>query len=193
ARVELSDYTCAVVDDTVDNRRIMSLMLGRAGARCQLYDSGEKLLRHLLRLADPDDLPSIVLMDLQMPGLSGEETVRRLRDMGFDLPVLALSADASTGAAERARRAGCDGYMAKPVIRRELIETIRRLVNGDRSNSHMRRNRVEEDDEFALPAWAIERFAESLLEHAEELVVALREGDARALKLISHGLAGSAG
>ena len=74
----------------------------------------------------------IALMDVQMPGLDGYETTRRIRrherDAGGHLPILAMTAYAMKGDQERCLAAGMDAYISKPVRMQELLEAIQRLV-----------------------------------------------------------------
>jgi CheY-like chemotaxis protein len=71
--------------------------------------------------------PSLVLMDVQLPGMDGVEALARLRedDRTASIPVLALTAQAMHGDRERFLAAGFDGYLAKPVDIHELIAVVR--------------------------------------------------------------------
>ena len=71
-------------------------------------------------------------MDIELPGLDGLEATRRLKADATtrEIPILALTAYAMRGDEERARAAGCDGYLTKPVDRDLLIETIRRHLRA---------------------------------------------------------------
>jgi CheY-like chemotaxis protein len=67
-------------------------------------------------------------MDVQMPGLDGLQATHRLRDSDWARPIVALTAHAMIGDRERCLAAGCDGYLAKPVAQRELLETLERFL-----------------------------------------------------------------
>jgi two-component system cell cycle response regulator DivK len=74
--------------------------------------------------------PDVILMDLEMPGVDGWEATRRVKSnpQTRDIPVIALSAHALTGARERALAAGCDEFDTKPIDFERLLATIRRLL-----------------------------------------------------------------
>jgi two-component system cell cycle response regulator DivK len=72
------------------------------------------------------EVPDLILMDIQLPGMDGFEATRQLkRDTATSgIPVIALTALAMKGDEERIRAAGCDGYIAKPVRYRHFLSTI---------------------------------------------------------------------
>ena len=116
-----------VVDDGPDNLRLISHLLGRAGAQVVTASDGRAALaavEEAERAARPFD---VVLMDMQMPEMDGYTATAELRRRGFTRPILALTAHAVPGTRESCLAAGCDDFATKPVNRRELIERIRRL------------------------------------------------------------------
>ena len=74
--------------------------------------------------------PDLILMDMSLPVMDGWEATRRLKaDEALGrIPIIGLSAHAMSGDAERARAAGCDDYMTKPVDEALLIEKVRRFL-----------------------------------------------------------------
>ena len=84
------------------------------------YGEGQPALDHF-----KDDKPDLVLMDIQLPGLlSGLDVVKALRAAGHKTTIIAVTAYAMSGDREKCLEAGCDGYLAKPVARLELLNTI---------------------------------------------------------------------
>ena len=71
--------------------------------------------------------PDLVLVDVNLPDIDGLEVTRRLRsdNKTAELPIVALTANAMHGDRERCLNSGCDGYLAKPVSRVELINMLR--------------------------------------------------------------------
>ena len=76
--------------------------------------------------------PDLILMDLSLPRIDGWEATRRLKASGTTraIPVIALTAHAMQGDAERALAAGCDGYLSKPIDEDLLFRTIRSVLEG---------------------------------------------------------------
>ncbi len=114
-----------VVDDVLANRQIAEAMLRSAGHAVTLAENGEGALRALERQRF-----DAVLMDLQMPGMDGFETTRRIRAMpapASDVPIIALTASVLPDQVEATRRAGMDGHLGKPLDRRALLDLIRAL------------------------------------------------------------------
>ena len=122
AGVELGALRILVAEDNPINQAVVKAVLGAIEAEVDLADDGEQALR-LLR-ANAYDL---VLMDIHMPNMDGIEALRRLRagEAGrSDLPVIALTADAMTGDADRFIAMGFDAVDSKPIQPARLIAAI---------------------------------------------------------------------
>jgi two-component system cell cycle response regulator DivK len=74
--------------------------------------------------------PDLILMDLQLPDISGHDAVRRLKDHPHtrSIPVIAVTAFAMSGDERKALRSGCDGYVAKPIGLRDFIGVVERFI-----------------------------------------------------------------
>ncbi|WP_374434760.1 CHASE domain-containing protein [Inhella sp.] len=121
-----------VVDDSELNREVAQRLLSREGALVQTADGGAAALA-LLQASDPPPFDA-VLMDVQMPGMDGLETTRRLRQLpgGAELPVLALTAGALEEERQRALAAGMDGFLTKPLEPAQLVRSLRHSVEARR-------------------------------------------------------------
>lgn len=101
-----------VVDDNAMNLKLVRFLLTKRGHRVVTAMSAGEALTAL-----EAEVPALILMDLQLPGMDGLELTRRLRlDTALaDVPIVAVTASAMRGDEERALAAGCDGYVAKPI------------------------------------------------------------------------------
>ena len=81
----------------------------------------------------------MVLMDIQMPVLDGIQATRQLREKGFDAPIIALTANATTADRERCLEAGCDAFVPKPLDRRQLVGEVVKLAAQQRVRSALSR------------------------------------------------------
>ena len=111
-----------IVEDNEKNMKLVRDVLQATGYSTLEATTGEDAVELALSQA-----PALVLMDVQLPGIDGVEALERLRqnERTASIPVLALTAQAMSGDRERFLEAGFDGYLAKPVDVRELIETVR--------------------------------------------------------------------
>jgi two-component system, cell cycle response regulator DivK len=116
-----------VVEDNPLNLKLARDVLTFAKYEVIEAQSGEDALR-----AAKETPPDLVLMDLQLPGIDGTETLHRLREdtLGPDVPVVAVTALAMAEDKERAARAGFDGYIEKPISARALPGQIEAFLNG---------------------------------------------------------------
>ncbi|EMI21357.1 sensory transduction histidine kinase, partial [Rhodopirellula maiorica SM1] len=114
--IRLPALPVLVVDDGEANRRLIELVLGRAGAIVTTAENGLEAIR---MISESDY--SLVLMDMQMPVLDGYTATQRLRECGVTTPVIALTGNAMKGDRERCIDAGCDDFLTKPVNIDELL------------------------------------------------------------------------
>ncbi len=117
-----------VVDDNPINRRLTQRILAQFGARVETADGGQECLE-ILSHSNFD----VVLMDVQMPGIDGLETTRRLRDTEKKTgvqptPIIALTAGAMRGDREQCLEAGMSEYLTKPIRREALAATLARMI-----------------------------------------------------------------
>jgi two-component system, cell cycle response regulator DivK len=119
-----------VVEDNPLNLKLVRDVLQVAGYHVIEAQSGEDGLR-----AAAEHPPDLVLMDLQLPGIDGFETLERLRQrgLGSDVPVVAVTALAMAEDRQRASLAGFDGFLEKPISVRALPGQIADFLSGTTS------------------------------------------------------------
>ncbi|MES1149122.1 MAG: response regulator [Bradyrhizobium guangdongense] len=113
-----------IVDDDASFRNAMERRLRLAGYDVATYASAQDLLD---RLPD-DDKPGCVLLDVQIPKLSGPELQSRLIELGSTLPIVFLTGHADTPTTVRAIKAGAEDFLTKPVSSEQLIDAIERAL-----------------------------------------------------------------
>jgi len=119
-----------VVEDNAVNLELITALLEQEGCQVLVAETAEAALR-LARTARPH----LILMDVQLPGMTGYEAARQLRDdpSTAAIPVVAVTAQAMRGDEARAAQAGCAGYLTKPVDALIFRQTLRRLLpKGER-------------------------------------------------------------
>ncbi|KAA5542644.1 PAS domain-containing protein [Roseiconus nitratireducens] len=123
------DCHMLVVDDRRDIRFLSERLLKKAGATVTQAVDGIDAIEKLeaaIRQGEPFDG---ILLDMQMPRLDGYRTAVKLREMGFDGPIIALTAEAMDGDSNRCIDSGCNDYLSKPIDAGKLLELVDRLVN----------------------------------------------------------------
>jgi two-component system, cell cycle response regulator DivK len=121
-----------LVDDVADNRDLYEEYLLFKGYRVRTADNGEDCLQ----IAGADR-PDIILLDLRMPGLSGHETLRRIKARAelAGVPVVALTAHALEDERRRAIASGFDAFIPKPCLPDDLVVAIEAILRGSSSIS----------------------------------------------------------
>lgn len=114
-----------IVDDNFDNRSIYRSLLSYLGYEVAEATDGNEAIEMATSLH-----PDVILMDMSLPVRDGWSATRELKNDSStaEIPIIAFSAHASTEHRARAEAAGCDAYVAKPVVPSEVAETIRRFT-----------------------------------------------------------------
>ena len=138
-----------IVDDDHGQRSLLETFLQAKGFRTQSVASGEAALQ-LLR----EDTFSLMISDVRMPGMSGIETLRRVREKDLALPVLLVTAFADIRSAVSAMRDGALNYLTKPIDLDELMSSVRLALAPSGSGPV-----AVEKDEPELPAGVVTQSA----------------------------------
>jgi two-component system cell cycle response regulator DivK len=114
-----------VIEDHEENRRIMRDLLTHAGYEMLEAVTGEDGI-----VAAGLERPDLILMDIQLPGLDGYDTTRRIKaDPALrPIPIIAVTSYALSGDDQKALAAGCDAYVTKPFSPRALLGKIREFL-----------------------------------------------------------------
>lgn len=124
------DATVLIVEDNVSNFVLMARMLGYLGVQCEWKTSGYEVVEY----ADALPRVDLVLMDIRLPYEDGYEALRKIRASPTlkDIPVVAVTAYASDDQMTRARAAGFDGFVGKPLDPDRFPDQVRRMLAGER-------------------------------------------------------------
>jgi CheY-like chemotaxis protein len=120
-----------VVEDNPVNMMICVALLEQQGLRVEQADSGQRALDAVDRAQAAGDPFDVVLMDVQMPGMSGHEATRRLRERydATELPIIALTAAALVSEREQAFEAGMNDFLAKPIDPAQMLRALSRAMD----------------------------------------------------------------
>ena len=113
--------TALVIEDNKDNLKIVTYALERAGYKVLAAETGEEGFGMAVT-----ERPAFILMDINLPGMDGIETTKRIRASEADgrIPIIAITSYAMAGDRERILAAGCDGYLEKPINPDTFLEEV---------------------------------------------------------------------
>ncbi len=118
--------TVLIVEDNELNMKLFRDLLEAHGFNTLQTKNGEEALQ-LAR----DHHPDLIIMDIQLPEVSGLEVTRWIKDDDDikSIPIVAVTAFAMKGDEEKIREGGCEAYIAKPISVTQFIDTVKRFVN----------------------------------------------------------------
>lgn len=126
---DVKDATILIVEDNASNFVLMARMLGYIGVHCEWKTSGYEVVEYA------DTLPRVdlILMDIRLPYEDGYEALRKIRASSTlkDIRVVAVTAYASEDQMARARAAGFDGFVGKPLDPDRFPDQVRRMLDGE--------------------------------------------------------------
>ena len=124
AVIRLDGRRVLLVDDSIDNQKLVSTLLLRAGAEVEIAPHGRAAIEAIAlgrSLGGSQREFDVILLDMQMPELDGYATARELRASGYLGRIVALTGNAAEDDRGRCIAAGCDDYSVKPVVREKLL------------------------------------------------------------------------
>lgn len=125
-------YNILYIEDNPDNMLLVKRTLEAQGYR--LHEAATGL--EGIAIAEKEDI-DLILLDINLPDIDGYEVARRIRSSGKSklvyVPIIAITANALKGDAEKALASGCDVYMSKPINIRELRARVEGFVPSPKS------------------------------------------------------------
>ena len=123
------DATVLVVEDNVSNFVLIARLLGFMGVHCEWKTSGYEVVEYA------DTLPrlDLILMDIRLPYEDGYGAMKKIRasDRLKNVPIVAVTAEASSEQMTKARNSGFDGFLGKPLDPDKFPDQIRRILTGE--------------------------------------------------------------
>lgn len=129
------DATIFVVDDDASVREAISALLRSAGWNAQVFGSAQEFLAR-----PPPNLPSCLVLDVRLPGLSGLDLQSRMTELDLDIPIVFITAHGDVPTSVRAMKAGALEFLTKPFCDQDLLDAVGKAVERHRVT---RRRRAE--------------------------------------------------
>ncbi|MBU6391131.1 MAG: response regulator [Planctomycetota bacterium] len=124
----MSGKNVMVVEDNEKNRKLMRVVLKAKGYNVIEATTGEEALSLL-----KGNIPDIILMDIQLPGIDGITLVKQIKADALtkDIPIIAVTAYAMKGDEQKILETGCNAYVSKPINTQELPLIIEKYIKRD--------------------------------------------------------------
>ena len=179
-----------LAEDNRTNQELLSMLLRKTGAVVSTANNGEEAVQ--MALQKNYDL---IYMDMQMPVLSGIDAVQMLRSKGYEQPIVALTANATSDDKIKCISAGCNDFLTKPVSRENLYEMTSRYISvveksADDEIEPIISTLLSEDPNFTE---LVEKFVAELPETLTKLRQAHAQQNWPELKSKLHNLKGTGG
>ena len=184
-----------LVEDDLANQKMVMLMLQKMGHTVALARDGVEAVE-MARVRAYD----IVFMDIQMPNMGGLEATRELRRVGVKTPIVAMTASAMKGDRERFLKAGMDDYIAKPIRRNMVRDTLNRYaalkpeaeIPGPHHTPLPSMEIITEDLGLNQEQYReiLKGFIEDKRKDMEDLGNALSQGDTAMISRLTHKIRG---
>jgi FixJ family two-component response regulator len=123
-----SDAIVLVVDDDVSVREALRSLIRSAGFRIETFASAREFLARPLT-----DVPSCLVLDVQLPGLSGLDLQKRMAEVNLEIPIVFITGHGDVPMSVRAMKAGALEFLIKPFGDRDLLDAIRQAIKRDRA------------------------------------------------------------
>jgi FixJ family two-component response regulator len=139
------DAIVFVVDDDAPMRESLKNLIRSVGLRVELFASAQEFLR-----SKHPDLPSCLVLDVRLPGLSGLDLQKQTGDVGIEIPIVFITGHGDIPMSVRAMKAGAVEFLTKPFRDQDLLDAIEQALEGDRIARDQRAALEELRSRFAL-------------------------------------------
>jgi FixJ family two-component response regulator len=139
------DAMVFVVDDDAPMRESLKNLIRSVGLRVELFASAREFLR-----SKHPDLPSCLVLDVRLPGLSGLDLQKQTGDVGIEIPIVFITGHGDIPMSVRAMKAGAVEFLTKPFRDQDLLDAIEQALEGDRIARDQRAALEELRSRFAL-------------------------------------------
>jgi len=128
-----ADEVVIVIDDDLSMRQAIETLLETVGLNSQAYGSGQEFLQSPLL-----DVPSCLVLDVRLPGLSGLNLQRELSERGMNVPIIFITGHGDIPMSVQAMKAGAVNFLTKPFCDQDLLDAIGQAIERDRAARHQR-------------------------------------------------------
>ena len=133
-----SEAVVFIIDDEVLIRDGIRSLIQSIGLRALTFTSA-----HEFMAAARPDVPACLVLDVRMPGLSGLDLQRQLRDSGIHIPVIFITGHGDIPMSVRAMKDGATEFLTKPVRGQDLLDAVQKAIASDRSHRIARRELLQ--------------------------------------------------
>lgn len=178
-----------LAEDNIDNQRLVSMYLKKIGADVVVVNNGKEAIEQAA-----ENNFDLVLMDMQMPIMNGIDATIRLREMNYTTPIVALTANAMKEDVDACYKAGCNGFIQKPISQQIFKDTVVKFLkpvsDSQESGAPLTSSLLVDEPEMID---LIERFANKLPKYIDKIVESSEAEKWDEVSLYSHDLKGTSG
>ena len=171
-----------VVDDIEANLHVAKGLLSFYDITAETCNSGQDAVTRV----EYGNVYDIIFMDQMMPGMTGTQAMQEMRSKGYNLPIIALTANALVGARERFIKNGFDDFLSKPIITKDLHSILMKYLRAEDSSL------ASSENNFDVVKTIKEDFVKSHTNIAKEITKAVEENDLEVAHRLAHTLKGLA-
>jgi signal transduction histidine kinase/CheY-like chemotaxis protein/HPt (histidine-containing phosphotransfer) domain-containing protein len=176
-----------LAEDTIENQKLISLHLHRAGINVAIVDNGQEAVDAALH-----NHFDLILMDMQMPVLGGVEATRMLRSKGYFRPIVALTANTSQSDRETCMEVGVNDFLSKPIDFDHFFAVLQKYLDDEAAEAHIQDSDHETGEDQELQD-LYNVFVQRLPEMLKSIRGAAQRRDWASLERYSHQLKGLGG